>query len=183
MINNDQELNLNQEEEIGESLTITNETELMSITPEQVKKIKSLRIENQTFDGGEDFGVAFSNNDIEQLFFDNCSFSDVGLWILSDFYGAKRIGFIRCGLNCKDLDKLLSSSNPHQDIEVLDVSENNFENKFLFVEALKNSIYRVKRVKTLIISDNGFDQAIIPLLKDALGFFIGEIILKKEQGK
>ena len=69
------------------------------------------------------------------------------------------------------------SHNPHQDIEVLDVSENNFENKFLFVDALKDSIFRMKRIETLIISDNGFDQTIIPLLKDELGYFIGEIIL------
>ena len=73
--------------------------------------------------------------------------------------------------------QLLTSSNPHQDIEVLDVSENNFENKFLFVDALKDSIFRVKRIKTLIISDNGFDQTIVPLLKDELLSFIGEIIL------
>ena len=179
MKTNDHELNSNQEDEIGESITITNKTELMSITPEQAKKIKSVRIENQTFDdtSGITPGDVFSHNNIEQLFFDNCSFADSELWVLSDFYAAIRIGFIRCGLNCKDLVQLLTSSNPHQDIEVLDVSENNFENKFLFVDALKDSIFRVKRIKTLIISNNGFDQTIIPLLKDELLSFIGEIIL------
>ena len=35
--------------EIGESLTITERSQLLSITPEQRKKIKSLRIENQIF--------------------------------------------------------------------------------------------------------------------------------------
>ena len=151
----------------------------MSITPEQAKKIKSVRIENQTFDdtSGITPGDVFSHNNIEQLFFDNCSFVEPGLWVLCDFYAAKRIGFIRCGLNCNDLKELLMSHNPHQDIEVLDVSENNFENKFLFVDALKDSIFRMKRIETLIISDNGFDQTIVPLLKDELGYFIGEIIL------
>ena len=179
MINNDHDLNLNQEDEIGESITITNEKELMSITPEQVKKIKSVRIENQTFDSTRKItlSVVFSHNNIEQLFFDNCTFVGSGLWVLCDFYSATRIGFIRCGLNCNDLIELLSSSNPYEDIEVLDVSENNFENKFLFVDALKDSIFRVKRIKTLIISNNGFDQTIIPLLKDELLTFIGEIIL------
>ena len=179
MINNDHDLNLNQEDEIGESITITNEKELMSITPEQVKKIKSVRIENQTFDSTRKItlSVVFSHNNIEQLFFDNCTFVGSGLWVLCDFYSATRIGFIRCGLDCNDLIELLSSSNPYEDIEVLDVSENNFENKFLFVDALKHSIFRVKRIKTLIISDNGFDQSIIPLLKDELLSFIREIIL------
>ena len=179
MINNDHDLNLNQEDEIGESITITNEKELMSITPEQVKKIKSVRIENQTFDSTRriTLSVVFSHNNIEQLFFDNCTFVGSGLWVLCDFYSATRIGFIRCGLNCNDLIELLSSSNPYEDIEVLDVSENNFENKFLFVDALKDSIFRMKRIETLIISDNGFDQTIVPLLKDALGSYIEEIIL------
>ena len=167
-------------EAIAESeYTIKNETELRSITPEQVKKIKSVRIENQTIDGTskKSPGLVFYKNHIEQLFFDNCSFVESGLWVLCDFYGATRIGFIRCGLNCNDLKKLLMSHNPHQDIEVLDVSENNFENKFLFVDALEKRIVGIKILKTLIISDNGFDQTIVPLLKDALGSYIEEIIL------
>ena len=38
---------LNPSQEIGENVTITNISQLKSITPEQAKKIKSLRIENQ----------------------------------------------------------------------------------------------------------------------------------------
>jgi hypothetical protein len=41
--------------EIGENLTITDRSQLLSITPEQAKKIKSLRIENQDIDS--DFTV------------------------------------------------------------------------------------------------------------------------------
>ena len=37
--------------EIGENLTITDRSQLLSITPEQAKKIKSLRIEDQVIDG------------------------------------------------------------------------------------------------------------------------------------
>ena len=36
--------------EIGENITITDGIQLLSITPEQEKKIKSLRIENQRID-------------------------------------------------------------------------------------------------------------------------------------
>ena len=38
--------------EIGENVTITDRSQLLSITPEQAKKIKSLRIENQVIDDG-----------------------------------------------------------------------------------------------------------------------------------
>ena len=36
--------------EIGENVTITERSQLISITPEQIMKIKSLRIENQVID-------------------------------------------------------------------------------------------------------------------------------------
>ena len=36
--------------EIGENVTITERSQLLSITPKQAKKIKSLRIENQVID-------------------------------------------------------------------------------------------------------------------------------------
>ena len=100
--------------------------------------------------------------------------------VLSNFHSVTRIGFIRYNLCCKDLVELLKSIGPYEDIEdieVLDISENNFENKFLFVNALKSTILGRKMLKTLIIADNGFDLTIVPLLKDALGFYIGEIIL------
>ena len=59
----------------------------MSITPEQAKKIKSIRIENQTFDDTSKItpGAVFYDSNIEQLFFDNCSFAGSELWVLSIF--------------------------------------------------------------------------------------------------
>ena len=36
--------------EIGKNVTITERSQLISITPEQIMKIKSLRIENQVID-------------------------------------------------------------------------------------------------------------------------------------
>jgi hypothetical protein len=36
--------------EMGESVTITDRTQLLSLTPVQAEKIKSLRIENQEID-------------------------------------------------------------------------------------------------------------------------------------
>ena len=162
--------------EIGENVTITDKSQLSSITPEQAKKIKSLRIENQTIDGG--IYLLFPDNNLEQIIFDNCSFSGSGLWILSEVPSASRIGFIRCGLTCDSLKDLLSSTPPYEGIEFLDLSGNNFENPKLFVEVLDREIFYLgKSIETLVISDNGFDPTIIPLLKDLGGSSIGKIIL------
>ena len=95
--------------ENGESLMITSKSQLLSITPEQTKKIKSLRIENQTLDGSISLYALFPYDNIEQLYFDNCSFSGSDLWILSSFPSASRIGFTRCGLRCASLEELLCS--------------------------------------------------------------------------
>ena len=61
--------------EIGGSLTITGRSQLLSIMSEQSKKIKSLRIENQTLDGSISLYALFLYDNIEQIYFDNCSFS------------------------------------------------------------------------------------------------------------
>jgi hypothetical protein len=145
----------------------------LSITPEQAKKIKSLRIENQTLDGSSSLYELFPHDNLEQIYFDNCSFSGLGLWILREFPSASRIGFTRCGLRCDSLEKLLYSG----EMEVLDLSGNNFENPNLFVNVLREKIFRFRRLKTLIISDNGFDPTIVPLLKGSGRANVGEVIL------
>ena len=81
--------------EVGENVTITDRSQLLSMTPEQAKKIKSLRIENQTFDGGISLYAIFPYDNLDQIYFDNCSFSGSDLWILSGFPSASRIGFTR----------------------------------------------------------------------------------------
>ena len=106
------EKNIDPEQEIEENVTISDQTQLSSITPEQANKIKSLRIENQVIDNNFfPFEIIYDNN-IEQIYFDNCSFLESGLWILRDFLSATRIGFTKCGLYCVDLERLLYSSNP-----------------------------------------------------------------------
>ena len=171
------EKNIDPEQEIEENVTISDQTKLSSITPDQANKIKSLRIENQVIDNNFfPFEIIYDNN-IEQIYFDNCSFLESGLWILRDFPSATRIGFTRCGLYSVDLERLLYSSNPYQQIEVLDVSGNKFGNPYLFVDALRKPIRGVKWIEKLIISDNGFDPSIVNLIKDSVGSYIGKIIL------
>ena len=67
-------------------------------------------------------------------------------------------------------------SNPYEEIEVLDLSGNDFENPTLFVDALKKKVFGFRWIKTLIISDNGFDPMIVPLIKDE-GSSIEEVVL------
>ena len=157
--------------EIGENVTITERSQLMWITPEQAKKIKSLRIENQTLDGEISLYALFPDDNIEQIYFDNCSLSGTDLWILSSFPSVSKIGFTHCGLSCDSLKELLYSQNPYQGIEVLDLSGNNFENPMLFVDVLRKTR---RSIKTLIISDNGFDSTIVPFIK---GVNIEEVVL------
>ena len=149
---------------------------MLSITSEQSKKIKSLRIENQTLDGSISLYALFPYDNIEQIYFDNCSFSGSDLWILSSFPSVSRIGFTRCGLRCASLEELLCSSNPYEEIEVLDLSGNNFENPTLFVDVLRKTVFGVRSIKTLILSDNGFAPMIVPLIK-YLGNSIEEVVL------
>ena len=51
---------INPAQEIGENVIITERRQLLSITQEQAKKIKSLRIENQEID--DDFADFFMSN-------------------------------------------------------------------------------------------------------------------------
>ena len=165
---------IDSDHEIGDSLTITEESQFFSITPEQAKKIKSLRIENQTLDGGICLFAIFPYDNIEQIYFNNCSISGSDLWILSSFPSVSRIGFTWCGLRCDSLKKLLCSSSPYQEMEILDLSGNNFENQKLFVDVFKETIFGIRFIKTLIISDNGFDPMIV---QDLEGHSIKEVIL------
>ena len=64
--------------EIGESLTITERSQLLSITPEQAKKIRSLRIENQVIDYEVVVSSKIFVGDPEQVYFVNCSFLGMG---------------------------------------------------------------------------------------------------------
>ena len=83
--------------DIGENVTITDRSQLLSITPEQAKKIKSLRIENQVID--DDVYSAIASAKPKQVYFIDCSFSEDGKWILCEFPSVSKVGFIRCSLS------------------------------------------------------------------------------------
>ena len=64
-------------QEIGSELTITERNQFFSIINEhyeQAQQIKSLRIENQSIDDEIHYYFNHLSEDIEQLYFVNCSF-------------------------------------------------------------------------------------------------------------
>ena len=103
--------------EIGDNVTITEWSQLLSITPEQAKKIKSLRIENQVIDREAYNDITSFAADPERVYFVDWSFSESGKWILCEFPSVSKVGFIQCNLSYDTLEELLGSSNPHNDMK------------------------------------------------------------------
>ena len=98
---------------------------------------------------------------------------NTGKWILSDFPSVSKVGFIQCNLSCDVLKELLTSNNPHNDIEVLDLTGNDLgKDPERFVDTLKDSIYRVKKIEELILVDNGFDASDVSLIKGARAWLV-----------
>ena len=64
--------------EMGESVTITDRTQLLSLTPVQAEKIKSLRIENQEIDDEVSVHAAIFDGEIKHVYFVDCSFWMMG---------------------------------------------------------------------------------------------------------
>ena len=85
------------DQEIGSELTITERNQFFSINEKQGNQIKSFRIENQSID--EEFDSEFwkFNVKVDQLYFVNYFFPSIYVsFVLSNFPGIKKIGFIRC---------------------------------------------------------------------------------------
>jgi len=150
--------------EIGENVTIADRNQLLSITKEQAKKIKSLRIENQQINNEVCDAPVLYDSGPEQVYFVSCSFSGNGEYILSQFPSVPKIGFIRCNLSYDLLDDLLCSKDPNVKVQVLDLTGNNLAKKpKRFVDVLKHKFILVGE---LILVDNGFDSKIISMIKN-----------------
>ncbi len=92
------EKSINPAYEIGENVTITERSQLLHITPEQAKKIKSLRIENQLLDF--EFGnFLFSLNRLDSLCFYKCDVKDS---ILSYVKHSQVIRILDCALTSEN---------------------------------------------------------------------------------
>ena len=139
------------------------------MTPEEAKKIKSLRIENLT----EVFA-----GDHDQVYFVVCSFDGDGKEILRECPSASKIGLIRYNLSYEILKQLLYSNIPYNDFDVLDLTGNELAKEpEKFVEVLRKAIVIFKSIKELILVDNGFDESIIYMVKGVAGKTIRKITI------
>jgi hypothetical protein len=142
--------------EIGENVTITERSQLLSITPEQAKKIKSLRIENQTID--DDFrDFLLSINRFDSLYFYRCS---VDCLTLSGVYQCNTLGFVDCSLTSMSVTFVLDELMRLEYVEILDLSNNRIGvDPEPFCQWWTRTISGVVGVKKLILSDNDFLDA------------------------
>ena len=165
--------------DFGCDKTITDRNEFFTIPPQQAKQIKSLRVENQTIDNK----ISVNYNDIfhpdlEILYFYNCSFVEDGEGILRECPGVKKVGFINCNLSYDTLESLLISNDPYNNIDVLDLTGNKLgKDPKRFARILFKTIALFKTINELILTDNGFDETIISLIKEEAGNCIEKIIL------
>ncbi len=144
---------------IGEHVVIKERSQLLSIKYEQLKKIKSLRIENQIIDEKLWYKIT-STDKLKSLYFLNCNI-DTDIY-LCDVPYATKIGFIKCGLTCEKLDEILNTLPSYSYLDVLDLSENKLGvNPELFIKIIRECFILAKHTKTLILLDNGFDKNII----------------------
>jgi hypothetical protein len=164
--------------EIGENVTITDRSQLLSITTEQAKKIKSLRIENQLIDDEISIRPKIFAGNPGQVYFVNCSFLGDGMGILRECPSVSKVGFIRCNLSYDILKRLLYSNDPYNEIGVLDLTGNNLaKDPKRFVDVLRSTIVPFKSIGELILVDNGFDSTIISMIKKVSGSKIEKIYL------
>ena len=138
------------EHEIGESVTITDRNQLLTITQEQAKKIKSLRIENQEFH--DEFGsILLSLNELDSLCFYKCE--DLNSWLFY-FKRCKVLQFLDCGLTSKDATWCFSYILSWGHIEILDLTNNDigiYQEHFL--DWLKNHLWGEVSIDKIVLSD------------------------------
>ena len=142
--------------EIGENVTITERSQLLSITPEQAKKIKSLRIENQVIDDEfEDF--FFSKRCVfDSLYFYRC---DINCGALSTIDHSDVLGCVDCDLTSGLARSIFGCISRWDYIRTLDFSQNKFgEDAEQLYSWMFDSIFGCVSVKRLILSDNGFSE-------------------------
>ena len=164
--------------EIGENVTITDKSQLRSITPEQAIKIKSLRIENQVIDDTLRFKLLYYADDLYSVYFVGCNFFEGGWLVLNCAPTVSEIGFVNCLLSVDDLDRLLSALYPHHPTEVLDLTGNRLgDDPLRFVKCLSKNVFNFKSLSKLVISGNGFCPSIVPLLKETSNYCVDEIVL------
>ena len=141
--------------EIGESLTITERSQLLSITPEQAKKIKSLRIENQDIDS-DFYSFLHSLNRLDSLCFYKCDNDNIG-FALKCVEHSGVLQLLDCSLTSKDAVWCLSSISCWGHVKVLDLTSNDIGNEpdplFRWLDFHFGGLLSIGKI---VLSDNHF---------------------------
>ena len=145
-------------QDMGESITITERSQLLSITPEQARKIKSLRIENQVIDAEAyfDFRDFFSLlKKLDALYFVKCQFVSFYSEILRLVDSVPIIGIVECNLSESYVEDIIWPIKDWLPLHTLDLSSNRIgEEPEKFLVFLKNEICGVVSVGSLILANN-----------------------------
>ena len=142
--------------EIGENVTITEKSQLLSITPEQEKNIKSLRIENLNIDF--DFADFFLTKCgvFDSLYFYGCGIYGCELF---DIDHSDNLGCVNCSLTSNLASFVLECISKWDFIKTLDLSQNKFgEDPEKFYSWMFNHIFGTITIENLILTDNGFSE-------------------------
>ena len=139
--------------EIGENVTITERSQLLSITPEQAKKIKSLRIENQDIDS--DFhSFLHSLNRLDSLCFYKCHNLD---YVLGFVAHSDVVRLLDCSLTSSNVTWCLSSILCWGHVKILDLTSNDIGNEpEPFFRWLKENLWGGLCIDKIVLSDNKF---------------------------
>ena len=141
--------------EIGQNVTITDRSQLLTITPDQAKKIKSLRIENQVFHN--EFGkFLLSLNELDSLCFYKCDELDSFMCYVKH---SKVLQFLDCGLSSKDATWCLSYILNWGFVEILDLSHNDIgTDPEHFFDWLKNHLWGGLNIDKIVLLDNKISE-------------------------
>ena len=125
------------------------------MTPEQVKKIKSLRIENQVIN--DDFHDFFlSVRELNCLYFAKCIVDCVTLF---DVEQVPVLVVVNCNLTSDLAKEVLEDITNWDYIETLDLSHNRLgTNPEKFLTWMKRSVVGTVTVYNLVLSCNGFAE-------------------------
>ena len=139
--------------EIGENVTITERSQLLSITPEQAKKIKSLRIENQLLD--REVGRFLSSlNRPDSLCFYKCR-NEAS--VLRNVEYSNVVRFLDCALTSEEAIWHLAPIESWEYVEILDLTQNDIGiEPEPFFDWLKKAIWGTVRIDKIVLSDNKF---------------------------
>ena len=140
--------------EIGENVTITEKSQLLSITPEQAKNIKSLRIENlnKDFDFADFFWTKCKVFD--SLYFYRCGIYGCELF---DIDHSDNLGCVNCSLTSNLASSVLECISQWDFIKTLDLSQNKFgEDPEKFYSWMFNHIFGTITIENLILTDKVF---------------------------